>query len=181
MTRVVIDGNIGAGKTTQLDLLERKGWRVRREPIDQWPLEEFYKDPKRWAFLLHMRILQTSQPLPITKGPIIYERSLLSSRWVFWAVMKNKDQVTDIEDKTYEYYYDSLAWRPDVYIFLNKDVDVAWEHIQSRHQVGDSEVTREYWLELDKEYKKLITHIPCKVYVVNANRSVVEKIGRAHV
>jgi len=43
MPRVVIDGNIGSGKTTQLGLLEKKGWKVRRDPIDEWPLEEFYK------------------------------------------------------------------------------------------------------------------------------------------
>lgn len=30
--KVVIDGNIGSGKTTQLDLLEMRGYRVRREP-----------------------------------------------------------------------------------------------------------------------------------------------------
>jgi predicted ATPase len=40
--KVVIDGNIGSGKTTQLGLLEKAGYIVRREPIDQWPLEEFY-------------------------------------------------------------------------------------------------------------------------------------------
>ena len=61
--KIVIEGNIGAGKTTQLGLLESRGWNVRREAIDQWPLEDFYKDPKRWAFLLHMKILQTSAPI----------------------------------------------------------------------------------------------------------------------
>ena len=60
--RVVIDGNIGSGKTTQLGLLEKTGYTVRREAIQDWPLEEFYKDPARWAFLLHTSILLTNQP-----------------------------------------------------------------------------------------------------------------------
>jgi deoxyadenosine/deoxycytidine kinase len=38
--RIVIDGNIGAGKTTQLGLLEKIGYTVRREAIDDWPLED---------------------------------------------------------------------------------------------------------------------------------------------
>jgi hypothetical protein len=39
--KIVIDGNIGAGKTTQLNLLESKGFKVHREPIEKWPLELF--------------------------------------------------------------------------------------------------------------------------------------------
>ena len=171
--KVVIDGNIGSGKTTQLDLLETRGYRVRREPIDDWPLEEFYKDPQRWAFYFHMKILQTLRPLKTPKT-VIYERSLLSSRWVFWEVLKKKGVITMGEDDTYSTFYDQFAWYPDVYIFLSKTPELAWEHIQARHQTGDSDVTLEYWKELDMEYKNLLIKVPCKVHVVNANRSVEE-------
>jgi deoxyadenosine/deoxycytidine kinase len=171
--RVVVDGNIGSGKTTQLGLLEKKGWKVRREPIDSWPLEEFYKDPKRWAFYFHMVILQTLRPVD-TKQHIIYERSLLSSRWVFWPVLVKKGIVTKEEDATYDKFYNHYAWYPNVYIFLSKDVSLAWEHIQKRGQAGDDGVTLEYLQELDQEYQKLIKNVPCKVYVVNANKSVEE-------
>lgn len=168
--RIVIDGNIGSGKTTQLDLLEKKGWRVRREPIDKWPLEDFYKDPKRWAFYFHMVILQTLRPLT-TAEPVVYERSLLSSRWVFWPILIRKGQVTAGEDATYSRFYDQYSWFPDIYIFLSKNLDLAWEHIQQRHQAGDGGVTREYLTELDAEYARLVKSVPCRVFFVNANRS----------
>ena len=171
--KVVVDGNIGSGKTTQLNLLEKIGYTVRREPIDKWPLEEFYKDPKRWAFYFHMVILQTLRPLK-TPQTVVYERSLMSSRWVFWEVMRKKDQVTTQETETYSKFYDQFAWFPDLYIFLSKSPELAWEHIQQRHQAGDSGVTKEYWLELNEEYIKLIRNVPCKVYVINANKSVEE-------
>lgn len=171
--KVVIDGNIGSGKTTQLGLLEQKGWAVHREPIDKWPLAEFYTDPKRWAYLLHMVILQTNQPID-TQEPVIYERSLMSSRYVFWPVLQRKGYVTESEEKSYEAFYEEYAWWPDVYIFLAKDVDTAWSHIQKRHQTGDTSVTFDYLCELEAEYKKLIQHVPCKVYVVNGNRGVDE-------
>ena len=171
--KVVIDGNIGSGKTTQLDLLEKRGYRVRREPIDKWPLEEFYKDPQRWAFYFHMVILQTLRPLK-TRETVIYERSLLSSKWVFWEVLKNKGTVTQGEDKTYSDFYDQYAWYPDLYIFLSKTPELAWTHIQKRHQVGDSGVSLEYWKELDVEYRRLLKNVPCNVHVVNANRGVEE-------
>lgn len=171
--RIVIDGNIGSGKTTQLGLLEKKGWTVRREPIEKWPLEEFAKDPARWAFFFHMVILQTLRPLT-TKQAVIYERSLLSSRWVFWPVMVKKVLVTPAEDAVYAKFYDQYAWYPDLYIFLAKDLDLAWEHIQQRHQAGDSGITREYLSELGQEYEQLIRNVPCRVHVVNANRPVEE-------
>jgi len=171
--KVVIDGNIGSGKTTQLDLLETKGYRVRREPIDDWPLEEFYNDPRRWAFYFHMKILETLRPLK-TSETVVYERSLLSSRWVFWEVLKKQGMVTRGEDETYGTFYDKFVWYPDIYIFLSKTPDLAWKHIQARHQVGDSGVTLEYWKELDAEYKNLLSKVPCRVYVINANRSVGE-------
>jgi deoxyadenosine/deoxycytidine kinase len=171
--KVVIDGNIGSGKTTQLNLLEKRGLKVRREPIDEWPLEEFYKDPSRWAFYFHMVILQTLRPIR-TRETIVYERSLLSSRWVFWPVLVKQGHVTKGEDQVYSKFYDQFVWYPDLYIFLSKKPELAWEHIQKRHQAGDSGVTKEYWAELDEEYKNLIMKVPCIVRVINANRTVEE-------
>lgn len=172
MVCIVIDGNIGAGKTTQLDLLEKKGFRVQREPLDEWPLKQFYEDPARWSFLFHMVLLKTQQK---PTDDVIYERSLYSSRYVFWKVLLNHNFVTDIEDQTYTFLWDKLAWTPDVFIYLQKDPEVAYTHIQSRNQSGDSGVTLEYLKELDVEYKQLLTTMPCTVIVIDANQSV-EKI-----
>lgn len=171
---IVIDGNIGSGKTTQLGLLEKKGWKVQREPIDDWPLEEFYNDPKRWAFLFHMVILRTLQPPEKTRTHVLLERSLMSSRHVFWPVLAKKGFVTPSEDETYSYFYDKNAWYPDLYIYLDKSPEKAFEHIQVRHQAGDSGVSLEYLKELDVEYKKLIHNVPCKVIIVDAERTAEE-------
>lgn len=168
MPIVVIDGNIGSGKTTQLGLLEKKGWKVRREPIEQWPLKEFYADPPRWAFYFHMVLLKTLKPVP---GRVIYERSLFSSRYVFWPVLLRKGVVTKQEDETYDYFWNKFSWSPDLYIYLSKKPELAFEHIQKRHQEGDDGVTLEYLKELDAEYMNLVMKMPCKVIVVNANRS----------
>ena len=72
--KIVIDGNIGAGKTTQLSLLKRLGARVFKEPIEEWPLKEFYANPKKGIFPLQMAVLRTV----CDQGPGIYERFLLA-------------------------------------------------------------------------------------------------------
>jgi deoxyadenosine/deoxycytidine kinase len=172
--KVVIDGNIGSGKTTQLDMLESKGWTVKREPIDDWPLEQFYKDPKTWGFVFQMVVLQTLQPLA---GPadVVYERCIYSTRDVFWRHMSKSVFGSDpLASQIYLREVERYMWHPDIYIFLAKDVDVAWKHIQQRGQTGDFGVTYEYLQELDIMYAEMIGKIPCPVYVIDANRSVEE-------
>jgi thymidylate kinase len=160
--KVVVDGNIGSGKTTQLGLLEKKGFMVFREPIDEWPLQEFYEDPKNGIFPLHMAILRTLRP----RGPGVYERSLLSSRWVFWEWAKAKG--ASAHDATYDYFYERHKWQPDLYIFLSKSPEKCLEAIQTRGQTGDGFVTLEYLQELDALYQKLVMKVPCRVHVLNA-------------
>ena len=166
---VVIDGNIGSGKTTQLDMLERKGWFVKREPIDKWPLELFYNNMSRWAFLLQIRILQTIRPQK--SGVTIYERGLLSTRHVFWEWLFSKKMVTDAEHESYEEAYERYVWYPDVYIYLAKPVELSYKHVQKRHQTGDSSVTLEYMKELADLYEKMLPRVPCCVHVINADRT----------
>lgn len=169
---IVIDGNIGAGKTTQLDLLEKKGFSVRREPLDAWPLKEFYEDPSRWAFFFHMVLLKTQKPPASSK--VIYERSLYSSRYVFWDVLLEDKIVTQKEDQVYDYFWNKFAWTPSLFIYLNKDPELAFKHIQNRNQDGDTGVSLDYLYKLDAKYRHLILKIPCKVLVINANRSAEE-------
>jgi deoxyadenosine/deoxycytidine kinase len=171
--RIVIDGNIGSGKTTQLDLLEKIGHTVHREAIDDWPLDEFYKDPSRWAFLLHASILLSNQP----KGTGIQfiERSILSSRWVFWEVLKKDGKITRNEDKIYSKLFNKHSWHPDVFIYLAKSPEKCYEHIQKRTQPGDQAITLQYLKDLDIEYMRLVEGIPgCKVLVVDAERPAEE-------
>jgi deoxyadenosine/deoxycytidine kinase len=173
MSRIVIDGNIGSGKTTQLDLLEKKGWKVQKEPIDQWPLKQFYENPKKWAFQLHLKILQTIQPF-VTKEDVVYERSILSSKHVFWEILLKKGVVTSEQNEMYCDLYKNHEWFPDLYIFLRKSPEKCFEHIQKRGQAGDSKVTLEYLKDLDEEYSKMIRTLECRVIFINADQPVEE-------
>jgi len=148
--RIVIDGNIGSGKTTQLNLFERSGYLVKREPLDLWPLAKFYSNRKRWALALQIRILQTLQP----EDAVIYERSLISSRYVFWEHVK--PMITPIEKQIYEDAYEKYKWQPDMYIYLHKTPEQAYAHIQHRGQTGDKSITLEYLRELDDLYEKML-------------------------
>lgn len=169
--RIVIDGTIGSGKTTQLCLLESKGYKVVKEPIDQWCLDLFYKDPKRWGFMLQLQILMSFQ----SKG-VIWERCPMSSNYVFWKNLVNKKLVTQTEDETYQKYYERFGWQPDLYIWLRCSPQTAYGRIKSRHQTGDKSITLDYLKELDRLYDNLLRNIPCRVLTLNTEELTEEDV-----
>lgn len=148
--RVVIDGNIGSGKSTQLDLLKTKGFKIFKEPIDDWPLELFYSDKSRWGFLLQMKILLSFAHAPQNH---IFERSMLSSKDVFWWNLRANEIVTEAEDKIYKEWYHKVAWYPTVTIYLSSSPEKCYERIQSRNQSGDVGVTLKYLQDIHMYYQ----------------------------
>ena len=159
--KIVIDGIIASGKSTQLNLLEKRGFTVQREPIEKWPLDLYYSDPVRWGFLFQMLILQTLKTLP---GFVIYERSPLSSKEVFWEIMEK----TELEDEVYKNAFRKDAWMPDVYILIDTPVNVAYSRLKTRKQEGDMAVSYEYLEKLDSKYRKMFNEkVLCDKYIVD--------------
>ena len=98
---IAIEGNIGCGKTTQLSILEKQGYSIYKEPIDKWPLDEFYQDPSRWGFLLQVVVLRTF--IKGTEPISIHERSPMSSKYVFWNNLVESGIVTSLEDPVFAF------------------------------------------------------------------------------
>ena len=164
--KIVVDGNIGSGKTTQLDILEKDGWNVKREPIDKWPLELYYSDPKRWGFLFQIIILQTLTCDDSKK--IVYERSPISSRDVFWKIMEK----TEVENEAYLKQFDIQAWLPDLYIYIDKSPENCFTHVNDRYQKGDNQITLEYLEKLDENYKCMFDNLKCEKYIIDGNDTI---------
>ncbi len=86
---IVVEGNIGSGKTTFLEkFLDRPSVvEVLPEPVDKWRsvhghnlLDMMYGDPKRWSFLFqnYVQLTVLQQHSRVTDKPVkIMERSLL--------------------------------------------------------------------------------------------------------
>ena len=73
---IAIAGNIGAGKTSLTELLQKHyGWEAHYEDVENNPyLNDFYKDMQRWSFNLQVFIFNNTKPR--NTGNYIFPNSL---------------------------------------------------------------------------------------------------------
>lgn len=107
---VVIHGGIGAGKTTVLTKIERKGFKVLYEDLDSWRnvkgynlLDEYYRDPSRLAYVFQSEIVRSrytqfynlihDRDWLLSPGPDVMEFGDLRIKIVF----TERDHVSSLE------------------------------------------------------------------------------------
>lgn len=165
--KIVIDGNIGSGKTTQLCELEKKGFKIKREPIDDWPLELYYSDPAKWGLYFQLIVLKSHSRI-IRDSNAIYERFPGSGTQVFWPLMEKNSG----EDSVYQAMYERHGWDPDIYIWIHTTPEKCFDNIKTRTQSGDTSVSLEYLENLDTNYTKMFTSLTCLKFEINGNNSI---------
>lgn len=161
---IVIDGNIGSGKSTLLNRLS-SAFKVYKEPIEDWPLEKFYKDPSTWALPLQIQILQTMRKP--TDEICFHERCLQSSNFVFWKYLIDTYQVTQKQNQVYQDMYKLYEWKCDMYIYLRCSPEKCLENIKRRTQDGDSHITLKYLKSIHENYESFVQTIP-NVIIIDA-------------
>lgn len=160
MVLISIEGNIGAGKSRVLRALQTQGYSVLFEKIEDWPLEDFYKDPSRWGLVMQLAIVRSYFQTEVSGPLVIQERSLTSALAVFWQRQVDTGTVTTLEDSLLWFFVDDRVTVPDVTIYLDVPPEVCLQNISTRGQRGDDKVTLEYLREIDTYYKGLEkTHI----------------------
>jgi deoxyadenosine/deoxycytidine kinase len=170
---LAIDGLIGAGKSTKLQEYKEKypALVVILEPIDKWMqselLQNFYKDPKKWAFKLQSYIMDSfkdelEEAFSNNRKCILMERSHLAAFSIFSYLHWKNGLLTDEEYSQLEqqhYNYDrDLRQRGYIFdhIYLDVPLDVAMERLAVRNRGNEkSMVSREYQQAFLNRYEEL--------------------------
>tara|TARA_Y100000389_G_scaffold201059_1_gene242855 strand:- start:3772 stop:4338 length:567 start_codon:yes stop_codon:yes gene_type:complete len=168
--KISIGGNIGCGKSTLLDRLQKEGYTVFFEPVDEWKhLTKFYENKERWSFTFQMEILNSFQKLK--QDRTIYERSPWESYHIFSKMLLESGCMSPSEFELFEGLYNKLAWKPDLFIYLRTTPDICKERIIKRQRSCETNIDVEYLKNLHDRYEALYER--CLV-CVDANRTIDE-------
>lgn len=171
---ILVEGNIGAGKSTFLTLLEAKNKNitVAQEPVESWHkrkdgsnlLENFYKNPKRWAYTLETFAMAARLQDHIyhtkNKNLVIAERSIYSGHYCFAKNDFLAGFMTDIEWNLYKEWFNNVvsahAKPPKAFIYLKVAPEIALERIKKRNRSGEETISLEYLQEIDKRHEEFL-------------------------
>lgn len=148
---VAIEGNIGSGKSTALDALEKRGYNVIKEPVDSWAfLERRYSDPKRWAFTFQVEAILSFHNLP-SRELVFVERSaasaILFSQAAFEEGFLSSEELALL--RSIEIMVEP---KPALTIFIDTPPDLCHQRIKERGRSCET-ITPDYLKLIDKKHK----------------------------
>jgi len=170
---VVIEGNIGAGKTTLAARLaeEFNTCLILERFADNPFLPKFYKDPDKYSFALEMSFLASrykqlndelgSRDLFKTFAVADY---YFTKSLVFAATTLNGDEY-NLYRQIFHIIYGSLP-RPDIYVYLHVRPEKLLENIVRRGRDYEKTITREYLRKIQESYFTFFRQNPDNKYLV---------------
>lgn len=158
---IIVDGVVGSGKTTFMNLLkEELSLSGFEEPVTDNPLlSKFYHDRKRYSFPLQVFFL--NRRFRMLKDAAAMGESSIMDRSIYGDVIFAKllHEGGDMERDEFMLYQELLVnmldhiESPKLMIYLQCDVDTAIQRIEKRGRDYEQIVERDYWERLNREYE----------------------------
>jgi deoxyadenosine/deoxycytidine kinase len=170
---VVIEGNIGAGKTTLAQKISDKyNARLILESFADNPfLPKFYNEPEKYSFPLELSFLasrykQLKEELvsrdlfkTFTIADYYFTKSL-----VFASSTLNGDEY-NLYRQIFYIIYSSLP-KPDIYVYLHLKPERLLENIEKRGRNYEKLITREYLQKIQDSYLSFFIQDTSNKYLV---------------
>jgi deoxyadenosine/deoxycytidine kinase len=171
---LVIEGNIGAGKSTLIEILKSElksdfnSIVSVPEPVELWKssgaLENFYLDIhanayqfQTYTFCTRIQALKQSYETNSNADLYIIERSPFSDRYIFVDMLAKAGHLSSLQMTMYETWWQTwlTLWpiRPTHFLHLNPGVDQCMKRTLNRARNGESSVTLEYQQALDNQHR----------------------------
>lgn len=166
---VVVEGNIGSGKSTaSRELARRLNLRLMPEPVDDELLTLYYGDSTRWAFPFQMEMLHrrwasqmsaASETIAATEySGAILDRSLMGDL-VFAKMLMESGKM---HKKEWEIYTSALKnmllvlFPPTVLVYLATRPETCFERMQRRNRTQEAQVSLDYLKSVHDGYQQLL-------------------------
>ena len=158
---VSIEGNIGSGKSTILELLKQrfkdnKSVAFLSEPVDVWReikdadgvdlLTNFYKNQEKFSFHFQMAayISRISAITKLQKNPeiklIVVERSIWTDKNVFAKMLYDDGKISELEYNIYLKWFDEFSKliNHSLNVYIKTKPEVAFERVKKRNRSGET-------------------------------------------
>ena len=155
---VVIEGNIGVGKTTLVNAIgNRYNAKIILERFEDNPfLEKFYENPEQYAFMVEVNFLisRYEQVKEFLQPSLFHDFSIsdfyLNKTIIFSANNLSSHQY-NLFFKIYKIIYGKLPL-PSIYIYLKRPVEELLENIKKRSRPYEKHITAEYLQGIEQAY-----------------------------
>ena len=159
MQFLVIEGNIGAGKTTLSEMIaqEYNAKLVLEQFADNPFLPKFYKDQERYSFPLELSFLADrykqikSEVLNLDLFHSFMVADYYFAKTAIFAQNTLKDDEYRLFRQIFDIVFESMP-KPDLYVYLHADVNRLLKNIAMRGRDYEQEIEPEYLDKIQKGY-----------------------------
>ena len=182
---IVVEGPIGAGKTSLARLLAELGGAelLLEEPQNNPFLAGFYQDPRRWALATQLFFLfQRANQLSGLSQLDLFERRTVADFLLEKDPLFARINLSDDEFALYQRIYSHLAPQaavPDLVIYLQAPVDTLMARVRRRAASYERGISEDYLARLTQAYGRFFhEYDAAPLLIVNSrNLNFVDRPG----
>jgi deoxyadenosine/deoxycytidine kinase len=171
----ILEGNIGAGKSTFLRLIDEHIPSIKTvtEPVNNWQstvygqslLTNFYQEPKRWAYTFELltmicRVQDHLKEQHDKNSAKVIERSIYSGYYCFARNSYAQGFISEAEWQVYQQWFSFLiphkCMPPRGFIYLRVSPEIAFERIKKRNRHAEKTLTFDYLKQIDQQHELLL-------------------------
>jgi deoxyguanosine kinase len=177
MQFLVIEGNIGAGKTTLANKLanDYNAKLIVEQFADNPFLPKFYKNQDRYSFPLELSFLadRYNQIKNEVFNLDLFHSFLIADYYFAKSAIFAQNTLKEDEYRLFRQIFDIVFEsmpKPDLYVYLHADTEKLLRNIKKRGRDYEQEITREYLEKIKTGYFhffKQITTFPVLIIDVN--------------
>lgn len=171
---LVVEGNIGAGKTTLATMLSKQhnaGLILERFEDNPF-LPKFYQDTQRYAFPLELSFMadRYKQLQKKVMSPELFENFLIADYYFMKSLIFAGITLSDDEYHLYRQLFDIIYKtlpRPDLYVYLHVPMTKLRQNIKQRNRDYEQGITSDYLNKLKDGYWEFFKQCDFPVLVLN--------------
>lgn len=191
---IVVDGIIGAGKTTvakmvsehlDIPMFEELKNDDLANTIEHRMLDKFYADQSRWSAIIQVMFLNERfrdlKTIENSKQFAILDRSIYGDE-IFAKTINKRGNMTDDELTIYQELLHNMLEHinpPKLLIYLDVSIDTAMERIRKRHRGTEADmIPEDYMIDLRETYEEWYGEFNlCPKIRIDLNESAVDEQG----